>query len=109
MSGNKFKIRENMSPMRKEDCVRLSITKESFDDGYEQMFITVDETVSKGQILMYCLVDYSQQAIKAVFFSKKLQELNPDEDRICKIENFLAVKRKRRKKQLFVVWLALEV
>lgn len=89
--------------------MRLSITKDSFDDGYEQMFIIVVETVRKGQIPMYCLVEYHHQAIKAMFFSKELQKLNPDEDRICKIENFLAVKRKGRKKQLFVVWLALEV
>lgn len=63
-SGNSCKIRVNMLPLRKEDRVWISRTKEQLDNGYEQVFTDSSWNSEKGSdthVLLHRLQSPSYQ------------------------------------------------
>lgn len=54
----------------------MARTKEGFEKGYKPTFkdgiFIVAEIVRRGQIPVYCLIDYDHEAIEGTFYPKEL-------------------------------------
>ena len=91
------------------DTVLLTILKSAFARGYNQKWTTeqfnVTDTFLRQGIPVYTVKDEANRPVEGTFYSNELQKVDPQPDRLYKIEKVLRKRKIGGKEQMLVRWL----
>ena len=94
--------------LKKRDLVRISFTKQPFQQAYQEQFTTevfkVVGRIFKQGIPMNKLNDLKAEIIHGLLYTAELQKVNKDENSLWFIERILKTRKRKNKKQYFVEW-----